>query len=185
MVGAEDDEDYEQAHGVSRPGDEEYRPPSSTGNAGGRVGSFTASGFPTQADELKEVSILSKDASEILWEMVALGEIGERRDDIHSTAQQLQAQLRGLINDYSGSVDDEELLSSALEAFDMISRCLDDQAMQPVAVAQQEKEQEEPAVHVPAPAAAAAPVAAQPVAQPVSQPVAAAPVGEAPLISFD
>jgi len=186
LVGAEDDKDYEQAHGVSRPDAEGYHPPSAVVDSG-RASSFTTSGFPTQTDELKEVSILSKDAAEILWEMRALGEGGDRVEEMESTAKQLQAQLRGLINDYSGG--DEQLLSSALESFDMITRCIDDQKPQ---IDDQTEIQSSP---IEEPAAVAAPTddhaeglgpAGAAVAQPRAPPPAApAALSETPLISFD
>lgn len=56
--------------------------------------------LPVQADELQELSLLARDAAEILWEMVAMGEIGAAVEDMKSKGQQLQAQLRGLIGDY-------------------------------------------------------------------------------------
>jgi hypothetical protein len=131
LVGAHDDEDYEQEHGVPRPGAEGavYRPP---GGAAGEAavaasgGSFTAA-VPSQVDELREVSVLSKDAAEILWEMVLLADpaIAEDVADMRAKAEQLQSQLRGLIGDYAGG--DEALLASGIEAFDMLSRCLDEQ----------------------------------------------------------
>lgn len=121
LVGAEDEEDY-----GDRPGT--YRPPSSVGAAEGvesvRPASFTVA-LPSQTDEIQEISVLSKDAAEILWEMVAMGETGESVLEMKSTAEMLQAQLRGLINDYAGG--DEKLYAGAFEAFEMISRCLDDQ----------------------------------------------------------
>jgi hypothetical protein len=56
--------------------------------------------LPAQGDELQELSLLARDAAEILWEMVAMGEGGAAVDDMKSKGQQLQAQLRGLIGDY-------------------------------------------------------------------------------------
>lgn len=53
-----------------------------------------------QVDELQELSLLARDAAEILWEMVAMGEGGAAVEDMKSKAYQLQAQLRGLIGDY-------------------------------------------------------------------------------------
>lgn len=119
----------------------------------------------TQVDEMRELSALAKDAAEILWEMVALGESGAAFADMRSKAEQLQAQLRGLISDYSGG--DETLLAQAIEAFDMISRCLDSQAPEAGQPAKAGGGEPAPA----APQGAAAP----------AQPSADA----APLISFD
>ncbi len=53
-----------------------------------------------QADELQELSILARDAAEILWEMVAMGEGGAAVEDMKSKGRQLQAQLRGAISDF-------------------------------------------------------------------------------------
>lgn len=134
LVGGDDDE-YEHDHGASRPGDA-YSPPgagagdatATTDQAQRGTGSFTAAAIsmPTQAEEIQEVSVLAKDASEILWEMVAMGESGPAMEEMRSRAELLQAQLRGLINDYTGG--DEALYASAFESFDMLTRCLDDQS---------------------------------------------------------
>ncbi len=75
----------------------------------------------------------------------------------------LQAQLRGLISDYQGG--DESVLAQAFEAFDMVSRCLDEM-----------KNPKQPAA---AAAPAATPVLAPP---PSAAPAAAAPQED--LISF-
>ena len=47
--------------------------------------------------------MLARDAAEILWEMVAMGEGGGAVADMKGKAEQLQAQLRGLIGDYQVS----------------------------------------------------------------------------------
>ena len=44
--------------------------------------------------------MLARDAAEILWEMVAMGEGGAAVQDMKNKGEQLQAQLRGLISDY-------------------------------------------------------------------------------------
>lgn len=173
LVGGEDEEDY-----GDRPQGGTYRPPSSggaeEGGGPGRPASFTV-GLPSQTDEIQEISALSKDASEILWEMVAMGERGESMLEMRSRAEMLQAQLRGLINDYAGG--DEKIFAGAFEAYEMISRCLDDQKVPENAVA--EAAVEAPQQEVPAAAAAAAveertPVAVEP-AQEQSRPVAVPP----------
>ncbi len=177
--------------------------------------------------------MLAKDAAEILWEMVAMGESGGAVADMRGKAEQLQvsveqqpspgpallpihqlkpcwwlqapklstarsdvvqqtspfmcgllrhfdlpavasgvqAQLRGLINDYQGG--DEAVYAHAFEAFDMLSRCLDElkapqQAQQPA----------------PAPGEAALPTLAPPPSGAAPVP-AAAPDVAAPLISFE
>lgn len=129
LVAADDDEEYEREHGVPRPGNEVYAPPGSGPQAAhgpqGRGGSFTGTGLPSQADEMREVSVLARDASEILWEMVAMGEAGSTVAEMRARAEQLRSQLRGLINDYS--CEDENVLAQAFEAFEMLERSLDDQ----------------------------------------------------------
>ena len=49
---------------------------------------------------MAELAMLARDASEILWEMVAMGEGGGAVADMKGKAVQLQAQLRGIISDY-------------------------------------------------------------------------------------
>jgi hypothetical protein len=49
---------------------------------------------------MQELSLLARDAAEILWEMVAMGESGAAVADMKSKGEALQAQLRGLIGDY-------------------------------------------------------------------------------------
>lgn len=130
--------------------------------------------MPSQVDELQELSLLARDAAEILWEMVAMGEGGAAVEDMKSKAYQLQAQLRGLIGDYQGG--DEGIFAKAFESFDMLSRCLEEQsAPAPGPV---------PAAGLAAPPAALGPASLAP---PPLQPAAVnRPTGdEAPLISFD
>jgi hypothetical protein len=43
-----------------------------------------------QVEEIMEISVLAKDAAEILWEMVAMGESGSAVADMESKAEQLQ-----------------------------------------------------------------------------------------------
>ncbi|KAL4458365.1 hypothetical protein ABPG75_013230 [Micractinium tetrahymenae] len=198
VADAHEQEEYERQHGVGAPGAAAagFRPapggyggyvppPTSTGAAGyppagygvappaaAGVHRTSAQPLPSQADELQELSVLAKDAAEILWEMVAMGEGGAAVEDMKSKGRQLQAQLRGAIGDFQGG--DEAVFARAFESFDMLSRCLD--------------EQEAPAAAAPA----AAPAAAVPAATLTPPPGTAAPVAagrppadEAPLISFD
>ncbi|KAK2080262.1 hypothetical protein QBZ16_000115 [Prototheca wickerhamii] len=111
-------DDYERAHGVAPP--QSHRP------AGGRPGgaSFSTVGLPTQVDEIRELTVLAKDAAGIMWEMVAMNESGPAAAEMQANAQQLQAQLRGLIGDYQGG--DEKLFNEALEALDMLNSCFFD-----------------------------------------------------------
>ncbi|PRW59857.1 hypothetical protein C2E21_1451 [Chlorella sorokiniana] len=181
-------EEYERAHGVPAAGAGTYAPPGATSGyaapgytpaaAYGAQPARTGAGLPappSQADELQELSVLAKDAAEILWEMVAMGEGGAAVEDMKSKAGQLQAQLRGLISDYQGG--DEAIFAKAFEAFDMLSRCLEEQnapqqqELPPAAAAVAGTGA--PAGLAPPPAAVAAPVAARP------------PADEPPLISFD
>ncbi|GAB4822123.1 hypothetical protein N2152v2_009169 [Parachlorella kessleri] len=113
----QDSDDYQRRHGTAAPGSG-YQPP----QVGG--GREQAAHLPSQVDEVREISVLAKDAAEILWEMVAMGESGGAVADMQSKAEQLQAQLRGLISDYQGG--DESVLAQAFESFDMLSRCLDE-----------------------------------------------------------
>ncbi len=186
MVGGEDDEDYDRPGGQGS-----YAPPGSGGAAAegaqpGRPASFTVA-LPSQTDEIQEISALSKDASEILWEMVAMGETGESMLEMRSRAEMLQAQLRGLINDYAGG--DEKIFAGAFEAYEMISRCLDDQKAPDTTAA---PAQEEASAAVVEEQVVEAPVAAEqdpprPVAVPPPAPVVAASTASAgaDLISFD
>jgi hypothetical protein len=113
-------EEYERQHGVPSPGGGGYRPPAGgsayyppqpSGAAGyppapaaAGVGPRTSHGpMPSPADELQELSLLARDAAEILWEMVAMGEAGAAVEDMKNKAAQLQAQLRGAIGDYQAS----------------------------------------------------------------------------------
>lgn len=43
---------------------------------------------------MRELSVLAKDAAEILWEMVAMGESGSAVADMRSKAEQLQVGTR-------------------------------------------------------------------------------------------
>jgi len=194
LVGAEDEEEY-----GDRPEGGTYRPPNSGVAAeaveSGRPASFTVP-LPSQTEEIQEISVLSKDASEILWEMVAMGETGESMLEMRSRAEMLQAQLRGLINDYAGG--DEKIFAGAFEAYEMISRCLDDQKVPenavvdaaveapqqqevPAAAAAEEQTEmaAEPAHEQPRPTAVPPPASAMPAATTANAPASA------DLISFD
>jgi len=92
-----------------------------------RDASFTTTTLPSQTEELQLLSALAKDASEILWELAALGTSGPEIQEVRDRALLLQKQLRGMIGDFQGDVD-EAVLAQALEGLDMLNRCLDDQA---------------------------------------------------------
>lgn len=83
---------------------------------------------PSQHEELEMLTVLSKDAAEILWEMVLMDDGGDAADleDMKGRAEQLKAQLRGMLNDYDGS--DEVLMCRALEAFDSLNSALNNNA---------------------------------------------------------
>ncbi|EFN54229.1 hypothetical protein CHLNCDRAFT_135739 [Chlorella variabilis] len=135
-------EEYERQHGVGSaaggyrppPSGAEYYPSQPTA-ASGYPPPPGAAGYPpppgaagaARVDELQELSLLARDAAEILWEMVAMGEGGAAVEDMKSKAYQLQAQLRGLIGDYQGG--DEGIFAKAFESFDMLSRCLEEQTV--------------------------------------------------------
>lgn len=182
LVGADDDFDRDSVHSAGGPTSVAYRPPGAgPGEPAAHGGLAAATGqiaLPSQGEEMQEVSALAKDASEILWEMVVMGETGEDMLEMRGRAEMLQAQLRGLINDYSEG--DEKLLAGAFEAFEMLSRCLEDQkAPAPTETLPAEPAVPEPTPAPPAPAAPAAPAVAPP-------PVAAAPTAPvADLINFD
>lgn len=82
---------------------------------------------PSQHEELEMLTVLSKDAAEILWEMVLVSNGDDLTgdvdlEDMRGRAKQLRAQLRGMLNDYDGS--DEVLMCGALEAFDSLNSAL-------------------------------------------------------------
>ncbi len=178
MVGGEDDEDFERH-------DQEgsYRPPGAAEGVQDRPSSFTVQ-LPSQADEIKEISVLSKDCSEIMWEMVAMGETGESFEEMKSRATMLQSQLRGLISDYTGG--DEAVFASAFEAFEMISRCLSDQK-EPENTAVEEEQAPPAPPPVAIEEAAPAPEHPRPATVPPPAPVVATTNASAgaDLISFD
>lgn len=189
-MAVEEDEEYEQQHGVARPGYATGYQAPSTGGAGAAAipGERVSTGgltLPSQAEEMQEISFLARDASEILWEMVAMGEKGAGVADMTTRAEQLQAQLRGLINDYSGG--DEKLLAGALEAYDMLQRSLDNQkAPAAVAVEEQPKTDQAPDQEKASTGAEEQREQDQGPGMPASTsaPAATTPA-EAPLISFD
>ena len=183
-MGAEDDYDRDSVHSAGGAPVAAYRPPGgaiiSEQEALGGLGGAPVPhrGFPTQAEEIQEVSALAKDAAEILWEMNVMGEAGAEMHEIRGTAELLQAQLRGLINDYSEG--DEKLYAAAFEAFEMVTRSLEDQKAPETPI---EAPSETPAEPTAAPPVVLQPAAPAPV---VAPPVAAAPapvVGD--LINFD
>ena len=70
-----------------------YRPPgAAAGRPAAADGSFTAlqAAVPSQAEEMRELAVLSRDAAEILWEMKAMGEGGAAVEDMRGKAAQLQ-----------------------------------------------------------------------------------------------
>jgi len=97
--------------------------------------------IPSQHEELEVLTVLSKDAAEILWEMVLMKHDENDADfvDMVGRAEQLRAQLRGMLNDYDGG--DEVLMCRALEAFDSLNSALDkDAAVAERVAAEQEEE---------------------------------------------
>lgn len=83
---------------------------------------------PSQYEELGELTVLSKDAAEILWEMVVMGTQGSDVQEMRGRAEQLRSQLRGMLNDYDGG--DEALMCNALEAFDSLNAALEGDVQQ-------------------------------------------------------
>jgi len=149
-----------------------------------RDASFTTTTLPSQTEELQLLSALAKDASEILWELAALGTSGPEIQEVRDRALLLQKQLRGMIGDFQGD-GDEAVLAQALEGLDMLNRCLDDQS-----AATAGGDVAPPFAAPPAPAAAAtnpAPPATLPQSTeaPVPQQQQQQQQADAPLISFD
>jgi hypothetical protein len=191
-------------HAATRPAAGGYRPPAGldAGAAGGgdaapraeRAGSFSGAP-PTQAEELREVAALGRDAAEILWEMVVTGEGGGgAAAELRASAAQLRGQLRGLVGDYaSGGGADEALMAGGLEALDALARALDGEGGDEAAAAAAQVDDAAAPAPAPAPAlAAAAPVLAPPprtapaaALVPAPAPAPAARAGDAPLIDFD
>ena len=69
-----------------------------------------------QVDEVREISVLAKDAAEILWEMVAMGESGGAVADMQSKAEQLQVgggETSTYFSIYCFSLKDGKLFSYA------------------------------------------------------------------------
>lgn len=101
---------------------------SQQGDTVGHVPEQQAVFVPSQHEELEMLTVLSKDAAEILWEMVLMNGGGDPADleDMKGRAEQLRAQLRGMLNDYDGS--DEVLMCGALEAFDSLNSALNNNA---------------------------------------------------------
>mmetsp|Transcript_6485 Transcript_6485/g.18689 ORF Transcript_6485/g.18689 Transcript_6485/m.18689 type:complete len:248 (-) Transcript_6485:98-841(-) len=110
------------------PGYEGGGPHSSAQSFGddGTVGSLRSQhmSLPSQAEEMREVAALANEAGELLWEMVAQGAQGDATAEMKQKAQQLQAQLRGLIGDYQDS--DEGALEAGLKSFDVLNNVLEE-----------------------------------------------------------
>lgn len=81
--------------------------------------------LPSQADDMREAAALANEAGELLWEMVAENEQSEGAFELRDKAQQLQAQLRGLIGDYQDC--DEGALESGLKALTVLNTVLEEQ----------------------------------------------------------
>ena len=147
---------------------------------------------PLQAEDLAELSALSREAAEIMWEFAALGEKTPAAAEVADKARALRAQLRGLISDFSGG--DEVALAAALEAFEMLETTLGEyDGGGSEAAAAAPAAAEAPTAAAAAPAAEANPFAAAPAAAPAAaapRPTTAPgnrpdPGSDAPLISFD
>ena len=149
---------------------------------------------------MAELTALSKEAAEIMWEMAALGDRSAAADEMAANARSLQAQLRGLVSDVSdggGGGVPEATFAAALAAFDMLSTTLEEwdagtatNAPLPDARAKAAAPPPPPAPESStanpfAPAAAAAPAAAVPAPAAAPAPGRQPAADEAPLISFD
>lgn len=118
------DDEYHRQHGVSRPG---ATPPAAGQQQyqnqgvpeGAAYGIVSGPTVPDDRDELQQLTVLARDAAEILFEMAAMQDKSPEAHDMLGKSQQIEAQLRGMIGDFKGG--DEMLLSQALEAFDTLT----------------------------------------------------------------
>lgn len=135
LMTAQDQEDARAGFGSSGdyqgpvPGDEfrqESTNPTDSAPPGDFMGRMRAQQpqVPSQADDMREVAALANEAGELLWEMVAENELGDGAKELREKAQQLQAQLRGLIGDYQDS--DEESLEAGLKALSVLNNVLEE-----------------------------------------------------------
>lgn len=145
---------------------------------------------------MAELTALSKEAAEIMWEMAALGDRSAAADEIAANARSLQAQLRGLVSDVSdggGGGVPEATFAAALAAFDMLSTTLEEWDAGTAASAPAPDARAKAAAPPPPPppesstANPFAPVAAAAVPAPaaVAAPGRQSAADEKPLISFD
>ncbi|KAK9839995.1 hypothetical protein WJX74_001659 [Apatococcus lobatus] len=118
------DSSYFQQHGVDMPGQQNRLGSRVGGPSFPAASAATASNMPDPVQELRECGDLAKEAAEILWEMAAMGDTGDAAAEMLGKSEQLQAQLRGMIGDYSGS--DESVMARALEAFETLSNTLEE-----------------------------------------------------------
>ena len=54
--------------------------------------------MPIQVDEIRELTVLAKDAAGIMWEMVAMNESGPAAAEMQANAQQLQVRAWALVH---------------------------------------------------------------------------------------
>ena len=172
-----------------------YRPPmAQRGRTGGGGGGVVHNAAPSQTEEIQELSVLSKDAAELLWEMVAMGSKGAEVTELRERSEMLRSQLRGLINDYATSEHvNEALLAGALEAFEMLTQCLDSDQKPPskahgdteTADRKTTTETERPSNRIETGETTAEEPPAVSVSAPTAPAAANASGGDAPLISLD
>ncbi|DBA85966.1 hypothetical protein WJX77_005107 [Trebouxia sp. C0004] len=121
-------DDYQRSHGVSAPG--QY---SGFGSATGGTGGMSAGSalpshvnqtIPSQGDELQLLAGLASDAAGLLWELAAMHDTGDAATDMLTKSEQLQAQLRGMISDFTDA--DESAIAAALAAFETLTNSLDE-----------------------------------------------------------
>ena len=145
-----------------------------------------------QAEDLAELTALSREAAEIMWEFAALGEKTPASAEVAEKARALRAQLRGLISDFAST--DEAAVAAALEAFEMLETTLgeyDDGGRNAATTTTTTTEGATATPTAVAPAAAeanpfAAPAAAAAAPRPTTAPGSRPdPSSDAPLISFD
>ncbi|KAA6424471.1 MAG: hypothetical protein FRX49_05683 [Trebouxia sp. A1-2] len=171
-------DDYQRSHGVSAPG--QYSGFGS-GMGGGTGGMSAGSALPSHGDELQLLAGLASDAAGLLWELAAMHDTGDAATDMLTKSEQLQAQLRGMMSDFTDA--DESAIAAALGAFETLTNSLDEFKKSTGGGAQ---EPQLPASTRTSTASAGGPVRLQPPpGGSGSQAPGQKPADEAPLISFD
>ncbi|KAL0036611.1 hypothetical protein WJX79_002582 [Trebouxia sp. C0005] len=179
-------DDYQRSHGVSAPGQYSGFGSGMGGGTGGMsagsaLPSHVNQTIPSQGDELQLLAGLASDAAGLLWELAAMHDTGDAATDMLTKSEQLQAQLRGMMSDFTDA--DESAIAAALGAFETLTNSLDEFKKSTGGGAQ---EPQLPASTRTSTASAGGPVRLQPPpGGSGSQAPGQKPADEAPLISFD